>query len=72
VVRGEASPADRLLLTVNQAAGCLSLSRSHLYRYVQTGELRSVKIGRARRVPVSALEEFVQRLQDEQAEEVAW
>ena len=60
---------DRFLLTVDEAASACGIGRSHLYRYIQTGELRSVKIGRARRIAVRALEEFVQRLQEEQQED---
>lgn len=52
----------RLLLTPEQAAERLSLSRTTVYELIRYGELRSVKIGRARRVPVEALDEFVERL----------
>ena len=59
------SAVDRFLFTVDEAASALGIGRSHLYRYVQTGELRSVKLGRARRIPIAVLEEFVKRLQAE-------
>ena len=55
-----------LLLTVEECARRLALGRSHTFKYVLTGELASVKLGRARRVPVRALEEFVERLLQEQ------
>ena len=58
-----------LLLTVEECARRLALGRSHTFKYVLTGELPSVKLGRARRVPVRALEEFVDRLLQEQAPE---
>jgi excisionase family DNA binding protein len=57
----------KLLLTIDEAASSLSIGRSHVYRFVLTGELRSVKIGRSRRVPRDALDEFVKGLQEEEA-----
>lgn len=57
---------DRFLLTVDEAASALGIGRSHLYRFVQTGELRTLKIGRARRVTVEALREFIENLQAEE------
>ena len=58
---------DRLLvlLTPEETAARLSLSRTMVYELIRTGELRSVKIGRARRVPVDALREYVERLQSD-------
>jgi excisionase family DNA binding protein len=55
---------EQILLTVIEAARRLSLGRSLTYRYIQTGELRSVKVGGARRVLVTDLQEFVRRLQE--------
>lgn len=52
----------KLLLTVDEAAQRLGIGRSHAYIYVLKGELRSVKLGRARRVPVEALQEFIEQL----------
>ena len=56
----------KLLLTIDEAAQRLGIGRSHAYVYVMKGEIPSVKIGRSRRVPVAALEGFIQRLQAEQ------
>ena len=56
----------KLLLTVAEAAGRLGVARSHLYGWVMTGELSSVKLGRSRRIPVAALERFIaERLKEE-------
>ena len=49
----------QLLVTVAEAARRLAIGRSHLYRYVQTGRLRSIQLGRARRVAVGDLAAFV-------------
>jgi excisionase family DNA binding protein len=54
----------RVLLTPEEAAQRLALSRTTIYELIRTGELRSVKVGRARRIPVAALGEFVNGLFD--------
>lgn len=48
-----------VLLTVEDAALALSLGRTKVYELVESGALRSVKIGRSRRIPAQALHEFV-------------
>ena len=55
--------SDKMLLTVPEAALRLGVGRSFLYNLVIRGEIASVKLGRARRIPVQAIEEFVIRLQ---------
>lgn len=51
----------RLLVTVEQAAKVLAIGRSLMYELVSREEVASVKIGRARRIAVAALEEYVMR-----------
>jgi len=53
------SAQAKLLLTVAEAASVLGISRSILYELLLKGEIRSIKIGRSRRIPFVALEEFV-------------
>jgi excisionase family DNA binding protein len=53
---------NRGLLRVEEAAEWLGLSRTKAYELVYRGTLPSVTIGRSRRVPVAALEAFVNRL----------
>ncbi|MBP5892802.1 helix-turn-helix domain-containing protein [Streptomyces scabiei] len=51
------------------AKGCttvLRLGLTTVKALIGSGELRSIKIGRARRVPADALREYVQRLDAEQ------
>ena len=55
------SPAP-LLLTVQQAAEMLGIGRSTLYELLGAGELQSVKLGGSRRIPFSAVREYVERL----------
>ncbi len=50
---------DKLLLTIPEAALRLGVGRSFLYTLVMGGAIGSVKLGRARRIPVAALERFV-------------
>lgn len=56
---------DKKLLTVGEAADLLGLGRSKTYELVMKGQLQSVQIGRARRVPATAVDEFVQKCVDE-------
>jgi excisionase family DNA binding protein len=60
-------PSDAVLLRVEEAARRLGISRAQTYRLIASGELSSVKIGSARRVPVHCLNEFVDRLMAKQA-----
>jgi excisionase family DNA binding protein len=50
------------LLTVDEAALALSLSRSAVYELMRSGELASVQIGARRRVPVNAIDAYVAQL----------
>jgi excisionase family DNA binding protein len=57
---------SKKLLNVNEAATALGLGRSLVYALVATGELTSIKIGRARRIPIGAIDDFIeQRLKQE-------
>lgn len=56
---------QRLLLTPEEAARRLAIGRTTVYELLSSGALRSVQIGRCRRVPVSALSAFVERLVDQ-------
>jgi excisionase family DNA binding protein len=47
---------------VDEAAEALRLSRSALYELIGSGRLRTVKSGRRRLVPVSALSEYLNSL----------
>jgi excisionase family DNA binding protein len=49
----------RLLCTVTDAGGVLSLSRSKVYELINAGLLPAIHIGRSIRIRVSDLEKFV-------------
>ena len=48
-----------LSVSVEEAARLLGLGRSNLFKLMESGELRSVKVGSRRLVPRRALEEFL-------------
>lgn len=50
---------DKLLLTVEEAASLLSLHRARIFPLLAAGRIRSLKIGRNRRIPRSELEAFI-------------
>jgi len=52
----------RLLLTVEEAAVRLGIGRTLAYALVKSGDVESVQIGRLRRVPFDALDDFLVRL----------
>ena len=52
----------RLLMTVPEAAEALAISRSKLYELMASGAIASIRIDGSRRIPLTALEEYVSRL----------
>ncbi len=51
-------PLDKLLRP-EQVAEVLDVSRNKVYELMAAGQLRSLKIGRARRVTIVALQDFI-------------
>lgn len=49
----------KLLLRVEEAAEAMSVGRSKAYELVRAGQVPSVRIGRSVRVPVAALEAWI-------------
>jgi len=58
----------RLLLTVDEAAEALGICRAMVYKLINSGELHTVRIGTARRVPMEELQKYVERLLEKQNE----
>lgn len=57
-------PGALRYLTVPQAAAYLAISRAKLYQLLSNGAIDSLTIGRSRRIPINALDEFIgQRLE---------
>jgi excisionase family DNA binding protein len=57
----EEEPQAKLLATIDEAANLLNIRRTLFYKLVREGEIPTIKIGRARRVPVMSLREYVLR-----------
>lgn len=57
-----------LLLSVENAASAIGLSRTVFYNRVMRGDIVSIKSGRRRLIPKSALSAYVARLLAEQGE----
>jgi excisionase family DNA binding protein len=51
-------PEPERLLSLDEAARLLGIGRTALYRELDTGRLRSVKVGRRRLIPSSAVAEL--------------
>ena len=52
----------RLVLTVEEAAERLGIGRTLMYALVKSGDVESIAIGRLRRIPLDALDDFVEQL----------
>ena len=50
------------LITPQEAALALGISRTKVYEEIGGGRLQSVRIGRSRRIPVEALDAYVAAL----------
>lgn len=55
---------DRLLLSVEEVADALAVGRTAVYSLLRRRELRSVTIGRCRRIAMADLDAFVAALRD--------
>ena len=62
-------PVVPLLLTVNQAAELLGMGRSTIYELIDSGELKSVKRGASRRVPLKAVHDYIEELLTEHSDD---
>lgn len=51
---------ERLLYTTEEAAAALGVGITKTKQLIAAGELRSIKVGRLRRITVSSLREYVQ------------
>lgn len=60
----ETTNMAQLLLRPEEAAKALGVGRSTVFELIRAGELRSVKIGKLRRIPSEAVREYVDGLTD--------
>jgi excisionase family DNA binding protein len=56
-----------ILASVVEVARMLSIGRTAAWELVRKRKFKSVKIGRTRRVPIVAIQEYIQWLMDEDA-----
>ena len=49
----------RLLLRPEEGADALGVSRARFYELMSAGRIKSIKIGRSRRVPISELRSWI-------------
>lgn len=61
--------SEPVLITVEEMATVLSIGRTVAWELVRQRKVKSVKIGRTRRVPITAIQEYVAQLMEN--EEVA-
>jgi len=52
---------DKQLLTIEETAEILSLGKTKIYEFINTNQLKAVKIGKSRRVVARSIEDFVDR-----------
>lgn len=64
-------PDPSELLTIAEARHLLRIGHTTIYKLLGSGELESIKIGGARRIPRAALDAFVQGLRSSDTEIVA-
>ena len=57
----EGTKLPKLLLTMEEAADALGVCRAIIYQLATKKQIGTVKIGRARRVPVTELHAFIQQ-----------
>jgi excisionase family DNA binding protein len=56
------APDTPLLYTLPEAAAFLRISRTKLYELLTANQIESVYIGRSRKIPATALHDYVDRL----------
>ena len=56
----------RVMFTAEQAAAALCVGRTTVFALMKSGELRSLLIGRLRRIPLDEVEAYTARLAAEQ------
>ena len=54
-------PIEPICVRINDAARMIGIGRTKLYELISSGELETVKIGKATRVTTASLRELVRR-----------
>ena len=61
----------RIMLTVEQAAESIGIGRTTMFALLKSGEVESVRVGRLRRIPVTAIDDYLAKLAAEQIQQEA-
>ena len=59
---------EKFLLKPTEAADMLGIGRTRIYEMLAEGELPSIRIGRSVRVPVAALNKWIEERQNNQVQ----
>jgi excisionase family DNA binding protein len=51
----------KLLLTIDETAQALGIGRTLLYELLMRQQIASIKVGRVRRVPMAAIDDYINR-----------
>jgi excisionase family DNA binding protein len=57
---------SRRLYSALEAARLLGVGRTYMFHLIATGQVESVEIGKLRKIPSEALDEYIDRLRAEQ------
>ena len=50
---------EKILVTVEEATHILSMGRTRIYQLIRSGELKSVKCGKSRRIVADSIRSYV-------------
>lgn len=56
-----------MLFTVEQVAQILGIGRSTVFKLIKQNQIESIRLGRSRRIPVDAMQSYVDNLRAERA-----
>jgi excisionase family DNA binding protein len=54
-----------MLFTIEEVANILHIGRSTVFKLIKEGSIQSIKMGRSRRVPIDAMQNYVNDLVSE-------
>ena len=58
-------PVEPICVRINDSARMIGVGRTKLYELIATGEVETVKIGKATRITTASLRELVRRRRDQ-------
>ena len=56
-----------MLFTVEQVAQILGIGRSTVFQLIKNDQIESIRLGRSRRIPVDAMQNYVNELRAERS-----